>query len=77
MTAVKPVKTRSITASPDYRLVESIRSIHWQTHTVYGLHDWSEPRRGLINLGRKALAIRAELDRRGVSSGLDCRFCGD
>lgn len=70
------LKTRSLPNVETYVLVATIRTLHFQIHTIYGLLAFDETRRAMIDRGIKLLKIRAELDRRGASAGLpECRFC--
>lgn len=70
------VKTKSIPNVDSDRLIDSIQQLHHMLHTPEGLHGFDEPRRGLIDNGRKALRIRDELHARGVDSRITCRWCG-
>lgn len=54
----------------------SINHIHQNVHTPEGLHEWDMPRRSLLDWGMKGMAIRDELRKRGVDSGITCRWCG-
>ncbi len=70
------VKTKSIPNVDDERLTDSLMRIHQSVHTAEGLHTWDKPRRGLYDLGMKALKIKKELDKRNVSSPVnDCKWC--
>jgi hypothetical protein len=67
---------RSIPNVDDERLQDSLVRIHTLVHTAEGLKVWDAPRRGLFDYGMKALAINAELRRRGVvPSVVGCRWC--
>ena len=60
----------------DDRLRDSLRQIHERCHTVVGLRAHDAPRRTLVDLGVKGLAIRAELARRNEPTDVDgCRWC--
>jgi hypothetical protein len=73
---VKLVKNKSIPNVDDQRLLESLNHIHSTVHTTEGLHKWDMPRRSLYDWGMKGIAIRKELTKRGVDTGIDCRWCG-
>jgi hypothetical protein len=70
------VRTKSIQNVDSDRLRDSLSQVHSMVHTADGLHAWDQPRRGLIDNGKKAMLIRDELKKRGESSGIDCRWCG-
>jgi hypothetical protein len=71
---MRVVKSRSIPNVPDERLTDSLAQLHRTLHTPEGLHEFSDPRRTLIDLGIKARKIRRELGIRGVPTP-PCRFC--
>jgi hypothetical protein len=75
-TQFKVVKTKSIPNVDSARLTDSISRLHDQVHTVEGLRQWDLPRRSLIDYGMKTMAIKSELDKRGVPSPVEgCRWC--
>jgi hypothetical protein len=68
-TAVRVVRTRSIPNVSTERLLEDGTTLCSQVHPGSAWTDG--PRRQMIDLGRKIVAIRAELTKRGV----DWRCC--
>lgn len=76
MPDMRIVRTKSIPNVDSDRLRDSIAQVHAAFHTPEGLSRHDGPRRGLIDNGIKGLRIRAELQRRGESTGIkDCRWC--
>lgn len=70
------VKNKSIPNVDSDRLRGDLGRLHQRFHTTEGLHEHDGPRRDLIDNGIKGLKIKAELDKRGESSGIDgCRWC--
>ena len=75
-TGMRVVRTRSIPTEATERLTADLAHMHALFHTPEGLRDFDAPRRSLIDNGRKILAIRDELRRRGAALAVGCRFCG-
>jgi hypothetical protein len=59
------------------RLLGDLERIHQMFHTPEGLHEFSGPRREMVNMGMKLLKIRDELTERKVNTNIDCRWCGN
>lgn len=72
----KIVRTKSIPNVDIDRLRDSLSALHWALHTPEGIRA-QDIGHGKIHAdyGRKALAIRDELKRRGDPGIIGCRWC--
>lgn len=70
------LKKKSVPNVETDRLLARLGHLHGQFHTVEGLRAHDGPRRDLIDNGQIMMAIAGELKNRGVSSNIDCQWCG-